>query len=131
MFQNVFPGIQTRLAAALHLFETALIGEEALAVSRSLEQPSKEDQADQDALWTNLRDALAQLGSTPSPMPEDARLVTLCDRLARLLDGDPGIDPELWRLALPSETSNEDAVTALLRRAIDLACWWLRLCEPS
>jgi hypothetical protein len=131
MFQNVFPGIETRLAATLHLFETALIGEEALAIRRNLEQPSKKDQADQDALWTNLRDALAQLGFTPSPMPEDARLVTLCDRLARLLDGDPEIDPELWRLSLPPATPNEDAVTALLRRAIDLACSWLRLCEPA
>lgn len=131
MFQNVFPGIETRLAATLHLFETVLIGEEALAVSHSLEQPSKEDQADQDALWTNLREALAGLAATPLPRPEDARLVTLCDRLVRLLDGDPEIDPELWRLALPSPTPNEDAVTALMRRAICLACRWLRLCETA
>lgn len=131
MFQNDFPTLESRFAGALALFETALVGEDALEVLRGLEQPWHDDQVEQDRLWNSLHFELTRLAATPIASPQDRWVAILCDRLARLIDGDPEIEPDLWRLALPPARPDEDAVTALLRRATDLACAWLRLCEPA
>ena len=131
MFQNDFPTLESCFAGALALLETALVGEDALEVLRGLDQPWMEEQLEQDRLWTSLHYELSTLAATPVACPQDRRLTVLCDRLARLIDGDPEIDPLLWRLALPPEVPDEDAFIALLRHATDLACAWLKLCDPA